>query len=134
LTASALGFATLLVTLRGYLLSGNKYMPMSGTLGPGNPGHLRPDHRLGLPLTPRPRKDPPGLFPGPGAGGVSPGLDRQRDRTPAGGESPPLDEATRCARVLEVLRSAPEWEDDHELLGRMEAGAVSATQHPEADE
>jgi hypothetical protein len=28
-----LGFATLLVTLRGYLLSGNKYMPMSGTLG-----------------------------------------------------------------------------------------------------
>ena len=33
LTASTLGFATLLVTLRGYLLSGNKYMPMSGTLG-----------------------------------------------------------------------------------------------------
>ena len=34
LAASALGFTTLLVTLRGYLLSGNKYMPMSGTLGP----------------------------------------------------------------------------------------------------
>ena len=33
LAASTLGFATLLVTLRGYLLSGNKYMPMSGTLG-----------------------------------------------------------------------------------------------------
>ena len=33
LTASTLGFATLLVTLCGYLLSGNKYMPMSGTLG-----------------------------------------------------------------------------------------------------
>ena len=32
LAASTLGFATLLVTLRGYLLSGNKYMPMSGTL------------------------------------------------------------------------------------------------------
>ena len=33
LAASTLGFATLLVTLRGYLLSGNKYMPMSGTPG-----------------------------------------------------------------------------------------------------
>jgi hypothetical protein len=33
LTASTLGFATLLVTRCGYLLSGNKYMPMSGTLG-----------------------------------------------------------------------------------------------------
>jgi hypothetical protein len=33
LAASTLGFTTLLVTLRGYLLSGNKYMPMSGTLG-----------------------------------------------------------------------------------------------------
>ena len=33
LVASTLGFATLLVTLRGYLLSGNKYMPMSGTRG-----------------------------------------------------------------------------------------------------
>ncbi len=38
LAASTLGFATLLVTLRGYLLSGNKYMPMSGTPGSG----LRP--------------------------------------------------------------------------------------------
>jgi hypothetical protein len=28
-----LGFATLLVTLRGYLLSGNQSMPMSGTRG-----------------------------------------------------------------------------------------------------
>jgi len=35
LAASTLGFATLLVTLRGYLLSGNKYMPMSGTRGCG---------------------------------------------------------------------------------------------------
>ena len=33
LAASTLGFATLLVTRCGYLLSGNKYMPMSGTLG-----------------------------------------------------------------------------------------------------
>lgn len=33
LAASTLGFATLLVTFRGYLLPGNKYMPMSGTLG-----------------------------------------------------------------------------------------------------
>ena len=33
LAASTLGFTTLLVTLRGYLLPGNKYMPMSGTLG-----------------------------------------------------------------------------------------------------
>ena len=37
LAASTLGFATLLVTLRGYLLSGNKYMPMSGTPGPATP-------------------------------------------------------------------------------------------------
>ena len=35
LAASTLGFATLLVTLCGYLLSGNKSMPMSGTLGAG---------------------------------------------------------------------------------------------------
>ena len=43
LAASTLGFATLLVTLRGYLLSGNKYMPMSGTLGraPGARGKAR---------------------------------------------------------------------------------------------
>ena len=33
LTAYALGFATLVVTACGYLLSDNKYMPMSGTLG-----------------------------------------------------------------------------------------------------
>ena len=33
LTASTLGLATLLVTRRGYLLSGNKYMPMSGAPG-----------------------------------------------------------------------------------------------------
>lgn len=33
LAASALGFATLLVTLCGYHLSDNKYMPMPGTLG-----------------------------------------------------------------------------------------------------
>ena len=39
LAASTLGFATLLVTLRGYLLSGNKYMPLSGTLGCGSQAH-----------------------------------------------------------------------------------------------
>jgi len=33
LTASTLGFATLVVTACGYLLSDNEYMPMSGTLG-----------------------------------------------------------------------------------------------------
>jgi hypothetical protein len=40
LTASTLGFATLRVTLCGYLLSGNKYMPMTGTLGSA----VRTDH------------------------------------------------------------------------------------------
>jgi len=33
LTASTLGFATLVVTACGYLLSDNEYTPMSGTLG-----------------------------------------------------------------------------------------------------
>ena len=36
LAASTLGFATLVVTPCGYLLSGNKYMPMSGTRGFAN--------------------------------------------------------------------------------------------------
>ena len=35
LTASTLGFATLVVTACDYLLSGNEYMPMSGTLATG---------------------------------------------------------------------------------------------------
>ncbi len=33
LAASTLGFTTLAVTACGYLLSGNLYMPMPGTLG-----------------------------------------------------------------------------------------------------
>ena len=100
----------------------------------GHLGHPRQDHLLGLPPEPHARRDPPGLFPGPGSGGVSQGLDRQRDRTLAGGESPPLDDAALCAPVLEVLRSEPEREDYRELPAIMEAGVVSAAQHREADE
>ncbi len=64
LAASTLGFATLLVTLRGYLLSGNKYMPMSGTHRVGLTG-LRPSalphHRTcGFP---HPAVEPSGLSP-----------------------------------------------------------------------
>jgi CHASE2 domain-containing sensor protein len=66
---------------------------------------------------------------------VSPGLDRQRARTLAGGESPPLDEAAPRACVLKVLRSEPEREDYRELPAMMmEAGVVSAVRHREADE
>jgi hypothetical protein len=65
---------------------------------------------------------------------VSLGLDRQWDGTLAGGDSPPLDEATLCARVLVVSRSEPEREDYRELPAMMEAGAESAAQRPEADE
>ena len=54
--------------------------------------------------------------------------------TLAVGESPPLDDAALCARVLEVLRSEPEREDYRELPVMLEAGAVSAAQHRAADE
>ncbi len=60
LAASTLGFATLLVTLRGYLLSGNKYMPMSGTLGWGDEGtptlNSIASNQLGFASSPQPTK------------------------------------------------------------------------------
>jgi hypothetical protein len=58
LAASTLGFATLLVTFRGYLLSGNKYMPTSGTLGRMPARAIR---RIGITRRSRYRLPPYGL-------------------------------------------------------------------------
>ncbi len=99
LAASTLGFATLLVTFRGYLLSGNKYMLMSGTRG-WAPGLCPPD--LGLTLHPLPPPNLLGLgsFFGPltfsvGKGSASAGSSRDQG-VPLGlkGEA-----GTPCARI-----------------------------------